>query len=130
MSPALRHWLKFNAVGVAGVGVQLAMLAFLRSVLGWNYLIATLVAVETTILHNFIWHERWTWNDRSKTASGVVVRLVRFNLANGAISLVGNLGLMWLLVSRFDLHYMAASFIAIVLCSIINFVVSDRLVFQ
>ena len=31
MTSVMRHWLKFNAVGIAGVGVQLLVLAILKS---------------------------------------------------------------------------------------------------
>jgi len=130
VTSTLRHWMKFNAVGVVGVGIQLLALAIFRTGFKLNYLLATFLAVETTILHNFIWHERWTWADRTKSRSGVVLRLVRFNMANGLISLAGNLGLMWVFVSHFQLHYIVANLIAIIVCSIVNFVVSDRLVFR
>ena len=59
-----RRWLRFNAVGLAGVIVQLGVLAALTRFAGWHYLPATLVAVELTLLHNLAWHERWTWRDR------------------------------------------------------------------
>ena len=130
MTPVLRHWLKFNAVGLVGIGVQLVVLTLLKTGFGLNYLLATFLAVEATIVHNFIWHERWTWIDRTKDAGGILWRLIRFNLANGMISLAGNLGLMWVLVSRFRLNYILANLLAIGLCSIVNFVVSDRLVFH
>jgi putative flippase GtrA len=51
-------------------------------------------------------------------------------MANGLISIVGNLALMWVFVERVGVHYILANFIAISFCSIINFLVSDRLVFQ
>ncbi len=130
MTTVLTHWLKFNAVGIIGVGVQLLVLTLLKSGFGLNYLVATFLAVETTIVHNFVWHERWTWIDRTKNVTGIPMRLVRFNLANGMISLAGNLGLMWILVSRFHLNYIGANLLAIGLCSILNFIVSDRLVFH
>ena len=130
MTTVLRHWLKFNAVGIIGVGVQLLVLSVLKSGFGMNYLLATFLAVETTIVHNFIWHERWTWIDRTHKVGSVLARLLRFNLANGLISLAGNLGLMWLFVSRFNLNYVLANLMAIVLCSLLNFLVSDRLVFH
>jgi putative flippase GtrA len=130
VTSVLRHWLKFNAVGIVGVGVQLLVLTLLKTVLGMHYLVATFIAVEATIIHNFVWHERWTWIDREKKKSRIALRFVRFNLANGLVSLVGNIGLMWLLVSRFNLNYILANLIAIVLCSFINFMISDRLVFQ
>ena len=51
------------------------------------------------MLHNFIWHERWTWRDRAGLdKSGWWKRLLRFQIANGALSVGGNLALMLFLV--------------------------------
>jgi len=126
-----RTWLKFNAVGIIGVGVQLSALAILRTGLGVDYLVATFLAVEAAVLHNFIWHERWTWVERTQQKpGGVIGRIFRFHLANGLISIAGNLVLMWLFVSRLHLHYFLANLIAIGTCSIVNFFASDRLVFR
>ncbi len=49
----------FAGIGLIGFGVQLATLALLV-LAGWPYLVATCVAVEAAVLHNFAWHERWT----------------------------------------------------------------------
>jgi putative flippase GtrA len=128
---AFRVWLKFNTVGLLGMGFQLFTLAVLKGGLGLNYLAATVIAVESAVLHNFIWHERWTWWERTRrNASGVLGRLFRFHMANGLISIAGNLALMWLLVSRFHLHYLVANVTAIAACAILNFLASDRLVFS
>lgn len=64
MKTSVRWW-KFNAVGAGGIVVQLVMLAFLKSGLRLNYLAATALAVESTVVHNFFWHERFTWADRT-----------------------------------------------------------------
>jgi len=58
------RWMKFNAVGGIGIGVQLAALAVFRSWLKLDYLVATALAVEIAVIHNFGWHERFTWADR------------------------------------------------------------------
>jgi hypothetical protein len=42
----------------SGVGVQLAVLAAMKSVQHLNYLLATALAVEAAVIHNFLWHER------------------------------------------------------------------------
>ena len=131
MTGAFRVWLKFNAVGIIGIGVQLLALTFLASGLKFNYLVSTFLAVETAVLHNFVWHERWTWVERTRqTASGVIGRLIRFHLTNGLISIGGNLLLMWAFVSQLHMHYFLANLIAIASCSIVNFFASDRLVFR
>src|SRR5438477_12967275 len=91
---ALR-WLKFNAVGLLGVGLQLAVLAVLVGRLGMDYLPATALAVESALLHNFLWHERFTWADRTPAAlGGWVRRLIWFHAASGASWLGGYLILM------------------------------------
>ena len=131
MTSTFRVWLRFNTVGAIGIGVQLLVLTLLKTGLGLNYLAATAVAVESAVLHNFVWHERWTWSERTKVNThGMFGRLVRFHLANGLISIAGNLALMWLFVSRLHLHYFLANITAIATCSILNFVASDRLVFR
>ncbi len=128
--PTAMRWLKFNAVGGIGIGVQLLTLCFLQSVLQMNYLVATALAVETAVAHNFLWHERFTWADRVQpTWRQSAPRLVRFNLTTGAVSLLGNVLLMKLLVGATHINYLVANGIAIAACSLANFVVSDRLVF-
>ena len=57
-------------------------------------------------------------------------RLFRFNAGNGLISLIGNIVLMWLFVSLMGVNYMIANVIAIAACSVLNFYVSDRLIFR
>jgi len=179
------RWCKFNFVGGIGIVVQFAVLFFLKSVLHLNYLVATALAVEIAVLHNFLWHERFTWVDRltpaQKQTSGAkaptkensfiatlkrcatqnrahwgrcrpatknrdwwghsgcaaqnprgsgFARLVRFHLGNGLVSIVGNVALMKLMVGEGHVNYLAANVIAIALCSVANFLVSDRWVFE
>ena len=128
--PALfGRWLKFNAVGAIGIAVQLAALAILKSGFHVPYLAATALAVETAVLHNFVWHERWTWKDR-RGGAHVVLRLVRFHLGNGLVSIVVNLVFMRLLVGRFHMQYLVANLVAIAAGSVANYLVSDWFVFR
>lgn len=120
------RWLKFNAVGAIGICVQLGVLALLTSGLGLNYLLSTALAVEAAVLHNFLWHERFTWSDRCTRPS--LARLIKFNLTTGSFSLVGNV-VFTKLLADIGCNYLLANAGAIVLCSIINFLLNDRLVF-
>ena len=123
----LMRWLKFNVVGAIGICVQLGTLTLLKSGLGLNYLVATALAVEVTIIHNFLWHERFTWAER--TTNSRLGRFLTFNFSNGAISLVGNIALMKVLTGVLGLNYLASNFFAIGACSLVNFVVGDQVVF-
>ena len=127
----LLRWVKFNAVGGLGIGVQLAALAILRSWLRLDYLLATGLAVEIAVIHNFLWHERYTWADRPAARPiQSLVRLAKFNASNGAVSIVGNLLLMRLLVGELKLNYVVSNMLAIIVCSLVNFLLGDRFVFD
>lgn len=122
------RWLKFNTVGGVGIFVQLAILATLRTGFHFDYLMATALAVEAAVVHNFFWHERLTWTDRA--AESRVSRFMKFNLTTGLFSIVGNLALMKWCVGIFHMQYLLANVITIAACSLVNFAVSDRFVFQ
>jgi len=131
MPTSLHRWLVFNSVGALGFVVQLTTLALLMGWLEWNYVPATALAVETAVVHNFFWHEHWTWADRAEAGRwGSMRRFLRFNLTNGALSIAGNLIFMRLFLGTLPVNYAAANTLAIAVCSILNFVVSDLLVFR
>jgi putative flippase GtrA len=124
------RWLKFNAVGTLGVGVQLGALALLVGALQMDYLVATALAVESAVLHNFIWHEYFTWRDRTRRAGGGFLhRLLAFHASNGVVSLFGNLLLMRLLVGAARMPYVAANVMAIAICGLVNFLLAELVVF-
>jgi putative flippase GtrA len=122
------RWLKFNAVGAGGIAVQLAVLTLLKSGLRLDYLAATALAVEATVLHNFLWHQRFTWADRTSGSSWA--RFAKFNLTTGLFSILGNVLVMKVLVGGAHLNYFVANILTIATCSIVNFLVSDRFVFE
>jgi putative flippase GtrA len=131
----LSRWMKFNIVGAAGIAVQSTALAILVRILGLQYLAATALAVEAAIIHNFIWHLRWTWADRvgeqpARTAAKALWMLMRFNLTTGAVSIAGNLVFMRLLVGETRFGIIRANLATIALCSLANFILSDRVVFK
>jgi putative flippase GtrA len=152
------RFLRFNVVGAIGVAVQIASLALLVSVLGLHYLPATAIAIELSVLHNFLWHERWTWRDRTgnarcswpkaecamphargalrdagyraRRAGFSLTRLVKFHIGNGLVSMIGSLALMPVFVSVLGLHYIPANLATIAATGLFNFLLGDRVVFR
>jgi dolichol-phosphate mannosyltransferase len=123
------RFFRFNTVGALGIGVQLAALWLLVDVAGLHYFLATMAAVGLAVLHNFVWHWRWTWADRA-ARGGMVSTLARFAGANGAVSLAGNLGLMTLLVSGAHLGPVFAGALGIGVCGLANFWMGHGVVFR
>lgn len=130
MTSTKRRFGRFSAVGILGAGLQLLLQSLLTRGLDFPSVTATPVAVEIAILHNFLWHELFTWSARGARSSGQIAgRLWRFHAANGLISLGGNTILMYSLVERLKAPAMPAAIGAILLCSVANFLVADRWVF-
>ncbi len=128
---ALRRWLRFNFVGVIGIGVQLAVLELVVTCCGLDYRIATLIAVEAAVLHNFYWHLRYTWRERHlRTAIVIGRRLAEFHLTNGLVSLAGSWTLVSLLAGRAHLPLIIANLISIGACSLLNFLLAEVVVFR
>ncbi len=126
--PRRRVW-AFVAVGVIGFGLQLTLLALLTRA-HVPYLAATAIAVETTIVHNFLWHERWTWRDRRETGAAVRwARLARFNLTTALTSLIGTLVWTAALVEIGGAPILVANAVAVALVGVLNLVLADRYVF-
>jgi putative flippase GtrA len=146
----LLRWCKFNLVGGIGIVVQFAALFLLKRILHFEYLAATAIAVEAAVVHNFVWHEQFTWADRTRadrtTPDRIIsdrtisdrgmswrrslLRLLRFNFTTGAVSILGNLALMKVMVGQGHINYLLANAIAITVCSLANFVVSEQWVFE
>lgn len=129
----LLRWLKFNTVGLIGVGVQLAALAVYSGLLHMHYLTATAMAVETAVLHNYAWHELWTWRDRRSARDGwraIAWRLLRFHLGNGLVSILSNLVLMRFFVGSWGMKVMPANLLSIAITAVANFLISEFFVFR
>jgi dolichol-phosphate mannosyltransferase len=72
-----RSFIKFNVVGLTGVFVNEGLLIVLHS-MGVYVLTASAIAIEASILSNFVLNDFWTFRDRR--SGHLVVRLVKFNL--------------------------------------------------
>lgn len=127
----MRRFLRYNLVGLIGLGVKFCVLAALVETAGLGHLAATAIAVEAAVLNNFTWHLRYTWRERSAGLSprDVAGRLLRFHLANGAVGMAANLVLMRLLVDGLGLHYLAANFLATAAAGTVNFLIAGAFVF-
>ena len=122
----MKRWLRFNAVGILGAGIQLALLALMVR-LHIHYLIATAIAIEIALLHNYAWHRRWTWG--SDTRAGRPGSIWRFHASNGLISLICNLLLMRLFTGAMAFPPVPSNLAAITLTSFLNYALASKWVF-
>jgi putative flippase GtrA len=122
------RWVKFNTVGVGGAAVQLCALWMLQHFTSISYVWAVIFAVEIAILHNFVWHEAWTW--RGKPLADRWRRFGRFHLANGVMSIASNVVLTYFYKEIAGLPLLAANLAAIITAALLNFWVAQAWVFR
>jgi putative flippase GtrA len=124
----IRRWIKFNAVGMMGGLVQLAALWVLVHAAGLEYLIATAIAVEIALLHNFVWHQRWTWKGLPRR--GWFARFVRFQAASGTLSIVSNTALTFVFKEYAGAPVLVANAGAMAVMALVNFWLASSWVFR
>ncbi len=130
MSRMLRFG-KFNLVGLIGAVLQLLLFYLLMKACHVSETGATFIAVEIVILHNFLWHERFTWRDREPVSLRQrAIRLFRFHAGNGLISLAGNTLLTYLFVEWLSFPGLPSAIAAIALCAPVNYLMADRWVYS
>jgi putative flippase GtrA len=116
---------KFLVVGGTGFVVNNAVLFTLYQVLRVPLLIASTLAVILAICNNFVWNDRWTFDQPRSRVSSVAGRLARFALVS-LVSLVLTSLTLWALVTYAGLHIVVANSIAIGAGAVSNFIVHTR----
>ena len=94
---------RFAAVGLSGVAVNLGTLHLLAGVLGVGEVVSSALAIETSIVWNFLFHDAITFRDRRASArTGVIGRLGRYHVVSavGALVQLGTFVLAALALSR------------------------------
>ena len=129
MAMTVTRGLRWGLVGALGLLVQLAALAALAGA-GLTPALATSLAVALAIVHNYAWHERWTWGDRPARAPAERLRRIGlFGVLTSLASLVGTVAITTMLVERLHVPLLPANVMAVVAVSVVNFLSAHYLVF-
>ncbi|HMF96282.1 MAG TPA: GtrA family protein [Vicinamibacterales bacterium] len=126
---ASRRPLGFLAVASGGFLIQTTIVALLTQRASIAAEVATAIGVELAVLHNFLWHERWTWGDRFDSTRSRARRFAIYQLATGATSLAVNVVFVAIAVRVFALDATTANVLAVVVMSVANYLIADRCVF-
>jgi dolichol-phosphate mannosyltransferase len=129
-SAAWREWkkvFKFGIVGLSGIVVNLGIFFCLVEFLALNKDLASPIAIEISILNNFIWNDLWTFSSHENNkSSSLWRRLVAFNIISAGGAAI-NLAIFLILTKWVAVYYMAAQFIGILIAFIWNFLINRRI---
>ena len=119
------RFLKFLAVGASGIIVNEGLLFLLKEFAGLALAVASPIAIEASIISNFLLNDTFTFRDRRTAGAGPFFgRLGKFNL----VSLIGaavNYSIFLLLTSVFGIHYLISNLFGIAVATMINYLVNN-----
>ena len=128
-SAAWREWkrvFKFGIVGISGIVVNLGILFFLVEFLILDKDLASPVAIEFSILNNFIWNDLWTFGSvENRRVSSRWHRLAAFNIVSIGGAAI-NYAIFLVLTSWFAVYYLLAQLIGILIAFVWNFLINRR----
>lgn len=118
VAPQLR---KFVAVGTVAAVLQLGLLWTFVEWGGLNYLLAAAIAIEITILFQYVINNRWTFRTmRNVGRTAFFTGLLKTNVVRGTAIPI-QLGILYALVRWGSLTYLIANAIAILLSGVYRY---------
>ena len=117
------HFTRFAIVGAIGVVVNEGLLVLFYQYMGVYLLTASAVAIEISILSNFVLNDLWTFRDRR--SGNPAVRLVKFN----ALMLAGlavNLAVLDVGTAYFAIAADVANLVGIALAFLLRYALSVK----
>lgn len=123
---------KFGFVGLSGVLVNVGFLYLFTEYVGLYYITASVVAIELSILNNFLLNDYWTFRLRNEVDSFTHNRLQRF-FSFQCISFVGviiNIGILYTLTEIFGIYYLVSNLIGILIVFFWNYLINSHVTWK
>ena len=121
--------IKFGIVGASGVVVNVGCLYLLTEFARIPYFIASVIAIELSIISNFTINLLWTWRDRSEEGT-LWTKIARYHIGAGATAFLGNYLILVALTEFFGMHYMISNLIGIAFGTFSNYLINDLWTFK
>jgi dolichol-phosphate mannosyltransferase len=121
--------IKFGIVGASGVVVNVGCLYLFTEFARTPYFIASIIAIELSIISNFTINLLWTWRDRSEEGT-LWTKIVRYHIGAGATAFLGNYLILVALTEFFGMHYMISNLIGIAVGTFSNYLINDLWTFR
>ena len=126
----LSNILRFALVGISGIVVNMGILWGLTELAGMYYLYSSAVAIETSIITNFLLNDFWTFGGEAGHRMGR--RIHRF-LSFQVVSLGGlavNMAVLFIGKEIFGIYYLVANLLGILAGFVWNYLVNRHLTWR
>jgi len=128
-SGPIGRMVRFGVVGLSGVVVNQGLLMLLHGTLGAPLLLSSLIAIEVSILTNFLLNHSWTWRVPF-SEPGLLRRVIQYHAAAVLAAFAGNVIILVGAVELFGIDYRIANLIGIAVGTAINFTANELWIFR
>jgi len=125
--PVWSEWTKvvrFGLVGLSGIFVNMGLLYALTEIAGLYYLVSAAIAIELSIVNNFVWNDVWTFKSAGDLRFG---RRTRRFWSFQAVSMGGlaiNMVVLYLLAGVAGAYYLVANLAGILVAFAWNYAIN------
>jgi len=125
--PVWDEWVKivrFGLVGFSGIFVNMGLLYALTEIAGIYYLVSAAIAIELSIVNNFIWNDVWTFKSAGDLRfERKVQRFASFQAVSvGGLAI--NMVVLYLLAEIAGVYYLVANLVGIFVAFAWNYMVN------
>jgi putative flippase GtrA len=130
----IRHELgnvfRFGIVGLSGIFVNCGLLYLLTEYFGFFYLVSSAVAIEVSIVSNFLLNDHWTFRNReTRRVTAKISRFLSFQcVAMGGMLI--NISVLFFLTDFFGIYYIFSNIIGILVTFSWNFIVNRNITWR
>jgi putative flippase GtrA len=127
--PVAKQMRRFVVVGAIAAGLQMVLLWLFVENGGLNYLVGAVVAIETTIVFQYVLNNAWTFHLVSNSGTAAFLTgLFKTNLVRGSAIPI-QLGVLYVLVEWGGVLYLLGNAVAIGISGIYRYVLDTRWTF-
>jgi len=120
---------RFALVGLSGILVNTGFLYIFTEISGIFYLASSALAIEISILTNFMLNDFWTFKSRTGLIRQRWKRLASYNfLALGGMAV--NMGVLYGLTAGFNIYYLYANIIGILFAFLWNYLTNRNITWK
>lgn len=122
-----KKFFKFGLVGLSGIVVNEGILIFLKEYAGFSIPVSGLLAIELSILNNFVWNDLWTFKSlKQPKLSRWYHRLLSFQVVSVGGAAI-NFGILNGLTLIMGTDYRISNIIGILIAFAWNFLINRRI---
>jgi len=127
----LGRMLRFGIVGASGVVVNQGLLMLLHGGAGLPLLPSSLLAIETSIITNFVLNSVWTWKiDLGRSPRSWLRKAAQYHAATVLSAFAGNVLVLMTLAHVFGVDYRIANLVGIAAGSGLNYLAGEFWIFR